>query len=64
VAYVYYYSSNLSLQWESGSICRYFYSQHKLYKISDLITPVDEWAEIAFSGRQNAKNEYCESHKN
>ena len=25
-------------------------------KIIDLIRPVDEWAEIAFSGRQNAEN--------
>jgi len=32
-------------------------------KIIDLIRPVDEWAEIAFSGRQNAENEHCETLK-
>jgi hypothetical protein len=25
----------------------------------DLIRPVNEWAEIAFSARQNAENEHC-----
>jgi len=30
-------------------------------KIIDLIRPVDEWAEIAFSDRQNAENEHCET---
>jgi len=34
-----------------------------IYKIIELIIPVDEWAEIAFSGRQNAENEHCETHK-
>jgi hypothetical protein len=29
----------------------------------DLIRPVDEWAEIAFSGHQNAENEHCETLK-
>jgi len=29
-------------------------------KIIDLIRPVDDWAEIAFSARQNAENEKCE----
>jgi len=33
-------------------------------KIIDLIKPVDEWAEIVFSGRQNAENEQCETLKN
>jgi len=28
-------------------------------KIIDLIRPVEEWAEIAFSGRENAENEHC-----
>ena len=32
-------------------------------KIIDLIRPVDEWGEIAFSGRQNAENEHCETLK-
>jgi len=32
-------------------------------KIIDLIWPDDEWAEIAFSGRQNAENEHCETLK-
>ena len=33
-------------------------------KIIDLIRPVDEWAEIVFSGRLNAENEHCEALKN
>jgi len=33
-------------------------------KITDLIRPFDEWAEIAFSARQNAENEHCETLKN
>jgi len=28
-------------------------------KIIDLIRPDEEWADIAFSARQNAKNEHC-----
>jgi len=32
-------------------------------KIINLIIPVDEWAEIAFSARQNAENEHCETLK-
>jgi hypothetical protein len=28
-------------------------------KIIDLVKPVDEWSEIAFSGIQNAQNEHC-----
>jgi len=28
-------------------------------KIIDLIRPVHQWAEIAFSARQNAENEHC-----
>jgi len=32
-------------------------------QITGLIRPVDEWAEIAFSVRQNAENENCESLK-
>jgi len=34
-----------------------------IYKIIDLIRPVDEWAEIAFSGRQNFENEHSETLK-
>jgi len=33
-------------------------------KIIDLIRPVDDCAEIAFSARQNAENEHCGSLKN
>jgi len=29
----------------------------------DLIRPFHEWSEIAFSVRQNAENEYCETLK-
>jgi len=32
-------------------------------KIIDLIRPVDELTEIAFSGRQNAETEHCETLK-
>jgi len=32
-------------------------------KIVDLKRPVAEWSEIAFSGRQNAENEHCETLK-
>jgi len=32
-----------------------------IFKIIDLIRPVDEWAENVFSGRQNAENEHCET---
>jgi hypothetical protein len=31
--------------------------------IIDLIRPVDEWAEIAYSARQNAENEQCDTLK-
>jgi len=34
-----------------------------IYKIIDLITPIDEWAGITFSGRQNAENEHTETLK-
>jgi len=30
-------------------------------KIIDLIWPVNEWAEVAFSACQNAENENCET---
>jgi len=33
-------------------------------KIIDLKRPVDEWAEIAFSGRHNAENEFFETQRN
>jgi len=33
-------------------------------KIIELVRPVDEWSEIAFSGRQYAENEHCETLKN
>ena len=32
-------------------------------KITDLIRPVEEWVGIAFSARQNAENEHCETLK-
>ena len=44
------------------------FADHSNHNISiskniDLIRPVEEWAEIAFSGRQNAENEHCETIK-
>jgi len=35
-----------------------------IFKIIDLIRPVDEWGEITFSGRRNAENEHSETLKN
>jgi len=32
-------------------------------KIIDLIIPIDEWLEFAFSAHQNAENEHCETLK-
>jgi len=32
-------------------------------KIVELLRPFDEWAEIAFSGRQNAENEHWQTLK-
>jgi len=34
-------------------------SNTSISKIIDLIRPVNEWAEIAFSASQNAENEHC-----
>ena len=34
-----------------------------VYKMIDLIRPVDEWAEITFSTRQNAENDNSETLK-
>jgi len=39
-------------------------SYTSLSKIINLIRPVDEWAEIAFSDRQIAENEHWETLKN
>ena len=35
------------------------YPYKSISKIIDLIRHVDEWAETAFSGVQNAENEHC-----
>jgi len=63
VVYVYYYSSNLSLKWEKVVFADISNPNTIISKIIDLIRPVDEWAEIAFSARQNAENEHCETLK-
>jgi len=34
-----------------------------IYKIIDLVRPVDEWSKIAFSASQNAENLHCETLK-
>jgi len=34
-----------------------------IFKITDLISPVDERSDIAFLDRQNAENEHCETLK-
>jgi len=38
-------------------------SKTSISKINDIIRTVDEWAEIAFSGLQNAENDHCETLK-
>jgi len=40
-----------------------FNPKTSISKIIDLIRPVDEWAEIVVSARQNAENEHCETLK-
>ena len=37
------------------------YLNISISKIIDLIRPVEECAEMAFSGRQNTENEHCET---
>ena len=56
---MYYYSSNLNLQWERGVIADIYNPNTSVSKIIDLIRPVDEWAEIAFWARQNSENDEC-----
>jgi len=63
MVFLYYYFSNLSLNRESGGIYRYFLSNKSISKIIDLVRPVDVLSEIAFSIRQNAVNEHCETLK-
>jgi len=60
---VYYYSSNLNLKWQISGIGRSSNPNTSVYKIIDLIRPVAEWAEIAFSARFNAKKKHCETLK-
>jgi len=59
---MYYYSSNLNLKWDrvDAGNCN---TKTSISNIIDLIRPVDEWAEIAFSAIQNAENEHCETLK-
>jgi len=54
----------MSLQWVRGGICRYFQSPNtSISRIIDLLRTVDEWAEIALSGRKKDENENCETLK-
>ena len=64
VVCVYYYSCNLSLNEKEVLFADISNPNTSLYKIIDLIKPVDEWAEIAFSGSQNAENEHRETLRN
>ena len=62
----------MSLMWYSfiNTLAMWVYSEKEvvftdisnpnasILKIIDLIRPIDEWADIAFSARQNAKNEH------
>jgi hypothetical protein len=63
MVFVYYYSSNLNFLWEKVVFADNSNLNTCISKIIDLIRPVDEWAEIAFSARQNAENEHCETLK-
>jgi hypothetical protein len=60
---LYYYSSNLKLSLGIGGIWDIYNPNTSISKIIDLIRPVDKWEEIAFSDRQNAQNEHCETLK-
>jgi len=60
---VYYNYSYLSLHWESVVFQDSTNPNTIISKIIDLIRPDDEWAEIAFSERQNAENENYETLK-
>ena len=53
----------MSLDWESGGLSDRSSPNTSIYKIIDLIRPVDEWAEIAFTARQNSENKHCETLK-
>ena len=63
MVFVYHYSCNLTLQWEKMVIADISNINTSISKIIDLIRPLDEWAEIAFSGCQNAENEHCQKLK-
>ena len=38
-------------------------ANRSISKIIDIISPFDEWAEIAFLARQSSENEHCEKLK-
>ena len=63
MVFEYYYSSYLSLQLEEDVLAYISKSKTSIYKIIDIIRPVDERAEIAFSGRQNAEKGHRETLK-
>ena len=60
---MYYYSISLKLRWGKLGFADISNRNTSISKIIDLIRPVDEWSEIAFSARQNAENEQCETLK-
>ena len=62
VVFVNYYSSKLRYIEKEVVFADNSIRNKSIYKIFDLI-PVDVWAEIAFSGQQNAENKYCETQK-
>jgi len=57
VLFDFYYSSNQSLQFRKKWSLQIFLIP--ISKIIDLIRPLYEWSEKAFSSRQNAENEHC-----
>ena len=63
VGFVYYYSSNQSLHSERGAFADISNPNTCISIIIDIIRTVDEWAEIAFSPRQYAENDHCETLK-
>ena len=52
---MYYYSSNLKLKWGIGGLRDIYNHNRSISKIIDLIRPIDELTEIAFSDRKMPK---------
>jgi len=51
----------MKLRWGIGGMRNFYNLNTSISKIIDLIRPVDEWSEMAFSTQQNSENEHCET---